>query len=276
MTKRFDRCCKGNSKTSIKDEISVRGIELSLRNTFSVIAAASMLAFLSPEALAQEDGSADVSPDRTELWGGLYSGMDPNQAKLIIEAVEGVKRVKYEERQDGYSALDVNVNSDFTLANKKAKIELIFRERKLFAVKFLVTDDREWGKCVVGGAKAFNFFNEALASKYTLVGGLSHVDSTLVDRLALQSRAAAFEPYGADKVDDIHAVYTDDNDLLVQATLETTGKKHSSSAVLNCSQYGYLDGRLRLTYMSRSDNEALATEKNGEHLDAVRSAADDL
>lgn len=231
------------------------------------------------EASAQDESSKAIPTPQTELWGGLYSGMGPDEAKVVIEAVEGVRRAKYEVRQAGYSVMDVNVNSDFTLAGKKAKLELVFKDDRLLQVQFFVVDDREWGQCIVGGARAFNFFNEALGSKYALAEGTPNVDDTLVNRLALQSRAAAFEPYGEDKVDDVHALYTDGGDLLIQGTLVTTGKKYSDNAyqkMSNCNQYGFLDGYLRLIYMSKSETTALADERREERDEAARTAADDL
>ena len=122
-------------------------------------------------------------------------------------------------------------------------------------------------------------FAKHMGSKYALAEGTPNVDDTLVNRLALQSRAAAFEPYGEDKVDDVHALYTDGGDLLIQATLVTTGKKYSDNAyqkMSNCNQYGFLDGYLRLIYMSKNDTTALADERREERDEAARTAADDL
>lgn len=251
---------------------------MKMRRLFAGLVGFSLAAAPFQVVLAQEENGQPNPAPRTELWGELYAGMGPEKAKQVIEATKGVKRAKYKKSQNGISIMDVNVDSDFVLGGREAQIGMTFKDDRLMNVHFMFPKTSE---CIVGAAKTFNFFNEALGSKYALSDGMPNVDSDLVKRLAMESNAAAYRPQSASDIPDVQALYTDGGDLLVQTTLVTTAKKHSDSdllyaKLLDCREYGHLDGQLLLTYMSKRDVTDTIDEDRDQRRQETQSAADDL
>lgn len=212
---------------------------------------------------------------QTKLWGGLVTGMSPEQAKVVLESKAGVDRVTIKSGKRGRQ-LDINT-STFEVGGFPARIRTDFQNDRLSAVT--LHPSQGGLTCLPVAVSIYERMSQLLDDNYNRRGG-SRPTLDEVNLRALALRSALNKRYRPDP-DTFIELFSDDV-TTVYLELELS-RIELSSIALSCRRAGssaeaegWLVGGVSLRYVDRKRDDAARALEQAADTEADRKASDSL